>query len=114
IMNEATLANELMGTNYIKQANIDLLLAVRDQKNFLMALNDEQRHKYLESMVKSKSRLRVDLEKATPLFYLEKGKELLKQANETIAEWDEIDRKVIDLGLKEKTRNEARLLSVGE
>lgn len=113
-MNNAMYANELMGTYYIKQANIDLLLAVRDQKNFLMAQNDAQRRKYLESMSKSKSLLREDLEKVKPLFYLKGGKELLMKANAAITEWDKVDQKVADLGLNEKTRNDAILLSTGE
>jgi methyl-accepting chemotaxis protein len=114
VMNEATLANELMGTNYIKQANIDLLLAVRDQKNFLMAQNDDQRQEYLNNMDKSKSLLRDDLKKAAPLFYREKGKELLREANAAITEWDKVDQKVGKLGLSGNTRNEAILLSVGK
>ena len=113
-MNDAMYANELMGTYYVKQANIDLLLAVRDQKNFLMARNDEQRRKYLEEMGKSKSLLKEDLEKVKPLFHLKKGKELLEEADAAIAAWNKVDQKVSDLGLNEKTRSEARLLSIGE
>ena len=39
---------ELLGMSHIKQANINLLFLIREEKNIMLASSDAERQKYLE------------------------------------------------------------------
>ena len=39
---------ELLGMSHIKQANINLLFLIREEKNIMLAASDAERQKYLE------------------------------------------------------------------
>jgi len=109
-------AKELLGTAHIKEANLDLIYAARAEKNFLLASTPEQREKYLGNVVKFKAMYRDELEKAKPLFYSEKAKELLKKLDTANDEWQKVQQRVMDLGSKEKLNDnkESVALSFGE
>lgn len=92
---------ELLGTSYIKEANINLLYIARAERNFLLASTPEQRSNYLENINKYKNTYKAELEKAKPLFYTEKGKELFAKLEAANEEWLKVQQRVIEIGSKE-------------
>ena len=107
---------ELLGISYIKEANINLIYISRAEKNFLLAATPEQRETYLANVNKYKAMYKEQLEKAKPLFYSEKGKELLKKLDAANEEWLQTQQKVLDIGAGEKLNDnkESIALSFGE
>ena len=107
---------ELLGVSYIKEANIDLIYAARAEKNFLLAMSPQERSTYLDTYNKNIALLEENLEKARPLFYTEKGKELVAKATEASEAWKKISRQVMDLGAQEKLNENKQsvALSMGE
>jgi len=115
-MADAMYAKELLGCSYIKEANIDLLYVARAEKNFLLATTPAERQKHMDSFKKFTDLYRTDLDKAKPLFYTEKGQELLKKLETANDEWLKIEQKVIELGSRDKfnDRKASVELSFGE
>ena len=72
-------ANETVGAAYLKQANVDLLHAVRYEKNLILATTPEQREKFRNSLGQSIAAVDSDIERARPLIHSEKNKALLAQ-----------------------------------
>ena len=89
---------ELLGVSYIKEANIDLLYIDRALKNFLLASSAEQRDKYLNNFNKYEKLYMENLEKAKPLLYTEKGKQLLDKLNAAWNEYKPVVARIIELG----------------
>jgi len=107
---------ELMGLSHIKQASINLLYISRAEKNFLLSSSKDERDRYLEASSKYRAELKDNLAKAKPLFYTEKGKELLQKLESALADWEKVHQKVMELAAKEKTadKKESTELSFGE
>jgi methyl-accepting chemotaxis protein len=59
---------ELLGTSYIKEANVNLLYMARAEKNFLLSSTQEQRDLNLTNMNRFLNMYKEQLEKAKPLF----------------------------------------------
>jgi methyl-accepting chemotaxis protein len=115
-MADAMYLKELLGTDYIKEANINLMYAGRAEKNFLLVSTPELRRIQADNAVKYKGMFKENLEKARPLFYTEKGKEALKKLDAAYAEWDRVNQKVLDIGNRESLieSKESIVLSLGE
>jgi methyl-accepting chemotaxis protein len=115
-MTDVLYQQELLGTSYIKEANIDLLYVARAEKNYLLSSSEQQRAKYLENVNKYKALYKEDLDKAKPLFYTEKGKDLIKKLEGANAEWLAVQQRVMELGSKEKLNDNKQsvALSFGE
>nr|WP_328758193.1 MCP four helix bundle domain-containing protein [Geomonas diazotrophica] len=107
---------ELMGVSYIKEANINLIYVSRAEKNFLLATNQQEREKYVTNINKYKAGYKEWLDKARPLFYSEKGKQILKKLETANDEWFALQQKVIELGMRDKLNDSspAVALSFGE
>ena len=113
---DAMYKEELLGISHIKQANIDLLYAVRSEKNLILAANKEERDRFLTAAAKFKADFKDDVAKAKPLFYSEKGKELIKKLEAALVEWETVHQKVLDMAVNEKVseKKESAELSAGE
>jgi len=88
-----TFQRETLGISYIKQANIDLMLVDRDNKNVQLASSREEAEQYKSSMEASERRVDEDLEQAKKTIKTESGLAMLAQA---VKAWDE-SRDVADL-----------------
>ncbi|HJV66743.1 MAG TPA: methyl-accepting chemotaxis protein [Geomonas sp.] len=94
--------SELLGVSHIKEANIDLLYIARAEKNYLLSSSNEQRATFLEREKKFRAMYKEELEKAKPLFYTEKGKELLKKLDAANDEWLKLHDSVMEMAAKEQ------------
>lgn len=93
---------ELLGMSHIKQANIDLLFLVREEKNIILSSSEADRQKFLETSNQYEALVLKSLEQAKPLFYTEKGKELFGKLEKAWEEYKPVHKQVIDLAMKEK------------
>jgi methyl-accepting chemotaxis protein len=107
--------NELLGVSFVKEANINLLYAARNEKNYLLATTQEDRIKLSERYDDYLKSIDENLEKATPLFRSEEGKAMLAKVSSAIADWEKASRQVIDAANKEQLSEarESSALSMG-
>ncbi len=94
-------AKELLGVSYIKEANINLLYIDRATKNTLLASSQADRAKFLERINKYKQMYQEQLDKARPLFYTEKGKELLAKLSRTWEDYQPILNRILEVAKSE-------------
>ena len=92
---------ELLGLSHIKQANIDLLLLVRAEKNVMLSSSEADRQKFSEQSNEHEALVLKSLEEAKPLFYSEKGKELFGKVEKAWEEYKPVHKQIIDLAMKE-------------
>ena len=92
---------ELLGLSHIKQANIDLLLLVRAEKNVMLSSSEADRQKFSEQSNEHEALVLKSLEEANPLFYSEKGKELFGKVEKAWEEYKPVHKQIIDLAMKE-------------
>ena len=113
---DAMYREELMGLSHIKEASINLLYISRAEKNFLLSSSKDERDRYLEASSKYRTELKDNLVKAKPLFYTEKGKELLQKLESALTDWEKVHQRVMDTAANEKTadKKESTELSFGE
>jgi methyl-accepting chemotaxis protein len=83
-MGDAMYANELMGTSYIKEANVNLVYIGRARANFLLATTTSERDKQRAIVNKSVASLNDLLAKAKPLFLSPKAQEILSSVDKTM------------------------------
>jgi methyl-accepting chemotaxis protein len=115
-MAEDMYQKELLGTSHILEANIDLLYIARAEKNFLLSSTAEQRESHLTNVNKYKAMYKEELEKAKPLFSLEKEKEIFKKLEAANEDWLKVQQRLVEIGAKEKLNDnkESVALSFGE
>ncbi|MCM0082611.1 methyl-accepting chemotaxis protein [Geomonas sp. Red32] len=101
VLSDNMYQKEMQGLSFIKQANIDLLYVVRAEKNFIMSTTKEERERYAANEAKYKVMLKQDVDNARPLFYTEKGKELMKKFDAGLADWEKAHQKVMDTAANE-------------
>ncbi len=92
---------ELLGLSHIKQANINMLFLVREEKNIILSSSEEDRQKFLEQSNQYEALVLKSLEEAKPLFDTEKGKELFRKLEKEWEEYKPVHKQVIDLAMKE-------------
>jgi methyl-accepting chemotaxis protein len=92
---------ELLGMSHIKQANIDLLFLIREEKNIMLASSEAERQKFLEQSNQYEASVLKSMEQAKPLFYTEKGKELFTKLEKAWEENKSVHKQVVDLAMKE-------------
>lgn len=92
---------ELMGVAHIKQASIDLLRAVRAEKNLLLSSTEAERKSFVSMNEESRKKVTEELEQARLLFYSEKGKELIGRITAEWQAYQPLGKKVIDLAVAE-------------
>ncbi|WP_040786019.1 methyl-accepting chemotaxis protein [Massilia niastensis] len=79
---------ELLGVSYIKEANINLIYIGRALSNMLLASSQQQRMAYTAQIDKARAALRMNADKARPLFHTEAGKKKFADFERKIAEYD--------------------------
>jgi methyl-accepting chemotaxis protein len=93
--------SELMGVAHIKEASINILRAVRAEKNLLLASSEADRRKYAQLHEDATKKATEDIEQARKLFHSEKGKDLLEKVTKDWQEYQPIGNKVISMALAE-------------
>ena len=99
---------ELLGLSYVKEANVDLILVARAEKNLLLSSDSEERTKYLAAIDKYKAAVDENIEKAKPLFYTDKGKELMAKFDEAWKEREEVLGQIVALARKDDLEKKRR------
>lgn len=107
---------DLLGLSYIKEANINLICLVRAEKNFLLAATTADRDRYETEMKRTHSSYMENMERAKPLFYTEKGRDLLAKAARAWEEFYPVHQKAIEMGRRDRLQeNRAAVeVSMGE
>ncbi len=67
---------ELLGLSYVKEANINLIYVGRARSNYLLATTQEERERHLATIAKSSATVVDMMDKARPLFTLDRGKQI--------------------------------------
>jgi methyl-accepting chemotaxis protein len=75
--NQSLYERELLGISYVKEANINLIYMGRARAQFALATTDAEREAALKAFKESAAGLQTWLDKARPMFYLQKGKDEL-------------------------------------
>jgi len=92
---------ELLGTSYIKEANLDIMYMGRAEKNFLLSPTKEQREEHKANIDKYRALYADNIKKAAPLFTTEQGKALIAKVQKAYEDWEPVQRKVLETGASE-------------
>jgi methyl-accepting chemotaxis protein len=98
-------AQETLGIEYLKQANVEVSRTIRSEKNLLLANTPEQREKYKGQIANTRTNVNDSIDKARPLIHTDRGKELLVKFDAAWRERQDIANQVIDLAAKEPLQN---------
>ncbi|NDP40759.1 MAG: HAMP domain-containing protein [Rhodoferax sp.] len=110
-MADAMYAQELLGLSYIKEANIDLLFNGRARGNYLLATTQDERQKYQAAIDASLSRMKLNLDKAKPLFVSEKAKDIFVNFSKISVDWEKDMQQAQQLAANEKLQERSEELS---
>jgi methyl-accepting chemotaxis protein len=97
---------ELLGVAHIKESSINILRMARAEKNILLASSDSDRKKFVQLHDDAVKKASEDIEQARPLFYSDKGKELMEKISRDWQEYQPIGKKVMDTALAEGLQKE--------
>jgi methyl-accepting chemotaxis protein len=96
---------ELLGVSYVKEANINLVYIGRAISNALLASSAEERKQFLNRLEASKKNLKMNMEKARPLFYSDSGQKMMADFDTKYAAYetllDDLSKQVRSEGLNE-------------
>ncbi len=81
---------ELLAISYVKEANINLIYVGRAMRNVLLAANDKDRQAATANVDTARSQLRMNLDKARPLFYTDKGKQMFSEVDAGIRDYEAV------------------------
>ncbi|OGU08146.1 MAG: chemotaxis protein [Geobacteraceae bacterium GWC2_58_44] len=95
-MAEVMYERELLGLHHVMESHIQLLDAVRAEKNFLLATSIEGRQSLLPEIQKHKGLFRESLAMAKPLFVLPKGKELVGKVEDSFNDWEKHNQRITE------------------
>jgi len=114
--NDAAYKSETLGVGYLKQASVDLVEVDRAAKNLMLASNADEREQYKAAIEAYEGLVDEDLNKATATVHTDKGKALLKQAQDAWKESRESTDKEVALVEKEPLtrRKPSAALSMGD
>jgi methyl-accepting chemotaxis protein len=106
---------ELLGTDYIKEANINLLYMGRAEKNLILSTTDEMRREHAANIQKYEKMFQANWDKARVLFFTDKGKEQTAKLQKAWEEYLPVSKKIVETALAEKLndRRESATLSFG-
>jgi len=79
---------ELLGISYVKEANINLIYIGRGLRNVLLAASDKDRQAAMANVDTARSQLRMNLDKARPLFYSDKGKQMFSEVDAGVRDYE--------------------------
>jgi methyl-accepting chemotaxis protein len=101
---------ELMGLSHIKEANINLIYAGRARSNFMLATTEDERAAHKATREKSLTAADELLDKAAPLFYSPKAKDMFAEAEASLAAYRQHLNTALSLAAQDallSTRSEA-------
>jgi methyl-accepting chemotaxis protein len=79
---------ELLGISYVKEANINLIYIARGLRNVLLAASDKDRQNATAAVDTARTQLRSNLDKARPLFYSDKGKQMFSEVDAGVRDYE--------------------------
>ena len=79
---------ELLGISYVKEANIDLIYIGRAVRTVLLASTDKDRQAAIAKIDDARTKLKANLDKARPLFYLDTGKRMFAEVDAQVLQYD--------------------------
>ena len=88
---------ELLGVNYANQVQTDILLVIRDEKNYIIADNEADLAKFRDALSKDRAELNKDFTEMKKYFYTEKGKALMARLEKALAEWLKVHEEVVKI-----------------
>ncbi|MDR3568910.1 MAG: methyl-accepting chemotaxis protein [Syntrophobacteraceae bacterium] len=97
---------ETVGISYSKQANVDLINFSREQQNFLLALSQDERNKYLQAMNTYETSMKNELAALKPLAHTDSAKDLLSQIDTSWETFKQVNNKIVDLAQKEELQKD--------
>jgi len=86
--NDLLYDRELLGISYIKEANINLIYMGRALRNVLLAASDKDRQSATSALETARTQLKTNLEKARPLFYSDKGKQMFSEVDAGLRDYE--------------------------
>jgi len=89
-------AEETMGIDYLKQANVDLIHMDRAVKNALLSSAVQDQAHYKSRMEVDIANIAADLAKAKPLIHMEENKALVAKFERALVEMREIEYRTAD------------------
>ena len=92
---------ETLGISYIKQSHINVQNFVRAERNFIFATTAEKRETSQKLMNKYENDLKGDIDRVKTMVRADRAKELTSKFDRAWEEFREVNRKVIDLAVKE-------------
>ena len=79
---------ELLGISYVKEANINLIYIGRAMRNIMLAATDKDRQTATTQLDTARTGLKANLDKARPLFYTDKGKQMFGEVEAGVRNYD--------------------------
>ncbi|HVN94615.1 MAG TPA: methyl-accepting chemotaxis protein [Terracidiphilus sp.] len=94
--------NETMGIVHLKQADVDLILMARAEKNLLLSSSEAEREKYKEAISGFQAKVGQDIEQARPLIYTDRGKQLLSEFDQAWQAREEVVEQIVGQAEKDQ------------
>jgi methyl-accepting chemotaxis protein len=79
---------ELLGISYVKEANINLVYIGRAVRSVLLAATDKDRQSATNALDTARTQLKTNLDKARPLFYTDKGKQMFSEVDAGVRDYE--------------------------
>ncbi len=105
---------ELLGISYVKEANINLIYIDRAMKNLMLATTKEDRELYSKRIGEFDKMYRDNMEKARPLFYTDKTKQLLSNLDRAVADYQPIMTKIISLAKEDALQDKRESVTLSQ
>ena len=96
---------DVLGTDYVKEANIDLLFLNRNERNLLLSTSEEERRHHLENSVKYAGLFEENMGKAKTLFVSKEGQEQIAKVEEAWKEYVKVNKQVMELAKQDTLQN---------
>ena len=106
---------ELLGLAFIKAANVDLLYLARAEKNVILSPSQEQRQRFADQATRAEASFLENMKKAKPLFWTEKGKDLMAKMEAAWEDYNRVRRQILATAMNEKfsDKKESITMSIG-
>jgi methyl-accepting chemotaxis protein len=91
-------SKEMMGVKAVGDFKENMLRVVRDEKNLILAVTEEDLKTYSEDLAKDNATLRTEFAQMKPFFYTEAGKAMIAKIETAMAEWEKVHTEIVRLG----------------
>jgi methyl-accepting chemotaxis protein len=86
--NDDLYQKELLAISHIKEANVNLIYVGRAMRNVLLAAAEKDRQEAMAKVEAARAQLKANLDKARPLFYSDKGKQMFADVETRVAAFE--------------------------